>query len=94
MGSQRVGQNGVIFTFKVNKIECIVKGKSSQINKRAQILDFKCKDVNVDIINMFNELKEIIFENERKAKLKSSVTELKYSICRLNILEIDNLKHL
>ena len=48
----------------------------------------------MDIINMFNELKEIIFEHERKAKLKSSVTELKYSICRLNILEIDNLKHL
>ena len=45
---------------------CIVKEKNSQIDKMAQILDFTCKDFNVDIINMFKELKEIIFKKSKK----------------------------
>ena len=37
--------------------------KKQSNQQEGQILDFKYKVFNVDIINMFNELKEIIFEN-------------------------------
>lgn len=52
---------------------CIVK--NSQINKTAQVLDFKCKDFNVHIINMFKELKQIIFQ-----ELKENMILIKESL--------------
>lgn len=43
----------------------------------AQILDFLCKEFNVDIMNMFKELKEIVFKElkENMVLIKESLQE-------------------
>lgn len=46
-------------------------------SKMAQILDFLCKEFNVDIMNMFKELKEIVFKElkENMVLIKESLQE-------------------
>lgn len=60
----------------------------------AESLEFLCKDFTVDIMNMFKELKEMIFkELKENMVLKNICRKVKtIKICHMEILKLKSVK--